>query len=166
MTTECAREQDVLDTLAANRWPDRCEPELAAHVRTCEMCSDLAVAAAALLDEHDHSWSEARVPSAAVVWWRAQLSGREEAARAAARPIGFVQGVAASCAVWIAVSLLRTFPPAASHWRTSLARLVNSLPDLGALAGAVPGGAPVLILAAASLLLLWPLALFLALREE
>jgi hypothetical protein len=33
------------------------------------------------------------------------------------------------------------------------------------LAGAVPGGAPLLIVAALSLLL-WPLALFLALREE
>jgi hypothetical protein len=165
MSTECAREQDVLDTLAANRWPDRCEPDLAAHVRTCEICSDLALAAAALLNEHDRAWSEARVPSAAVMWWRAQLRAREEAARAAARPIGFVQGVAASCAVWIAVSVIRAFPPAALDWRPWLARLVNGVADLGALAGAIPGGASLLIVAALSLLL-WPLALFLALREE
>ena len=165
MTTACAREQDVLDTLAAHRWPARCEPELGAHVQACGICADLVVTASALLDEHDQAWSEARVPSSALVWWRAQVRGREEAARAAARPIAFVQGIAASCAVWIAVSLIRAYPPAVPDWHAAMTGLVKSLPDVALLAAAVPGGVPFLILAGASLLLS-PLVLFFALREE
>jgi hypothetical protein len=34
-TIACAREEDVLDMLAARRWPDRCEPELEEHIRAC-----------------------------------------------------------------------------------------------------------------------------------
>ena len=49
------------------------------------------------------------------------MRGREEAARAAARPIAFVQGIAASCAIWVAISLVRAFPPAAPDWRTWIA---------------------------------------------
>jgi hypothetical protein len=42
---------------------------------------DLTAAAAALLNEHESAWGEARVPASGVVWWRAQVRAREEAAR-------------------------------------------------------------------------------------
>jgi hypothetical protein len=165
MTAECGREQDVLDMLAANRWPAKCEPELQAHLQTCAPCADLLIVAGALLDEHECAWAEARVPPSALVWWRAQVRGREEAARAAARPIAFVQGIAASCAVWIAISLVRAFPPAVPDWRAWVAAAVNTLPDVATVAAAVPGGVPFLVVAVASLLLS-SLVLFFALREE
>jgi hypothetical protein len=165
MTAECSREQDVLDTLAANRWPAKCEPDLEAHLQTCAVCADLVIVARALLDEHECAWAAARVPPSALVWWRAQVRGREEAARAAARPIAFVQGIAASCAVWIAVSLVRAFPPAPPDWRSWVTAGMKTVPDVAALAAAVPGGVPVLVGAAASLLLS-SLVLFFGLREE
>jgi hypothetical protein len=161
----CAREQDVLDMLAAHRWPGRCEPELEEHIRACGICGDLAAAAAALLDEHECAWNEARVPASGVVWWRAQVRAREEAARAAARPIAFVQGVAASCAVWVALSLLRAFPPMAGlKWREWATALAAKVPDFSAVAASVPGGEPFLIVVGASLLLA-PVVLFIGLRE-
>src|SRR3954468_14985839 len=95
---ECPREQDVLDAVAANRWPGRCDADLEAHILACAVCSDLAIAGAALRAEHDQAWSEARIPTSSAVWWRAQVRAREEAARAAARPIAFVQGIAVACA--------------------------------------------------------------------
>ena len=162
---DCAREQDVLDMLAARRWPGRCEPELEAHIRACAICGDLTAAAAALLDEHESAWGEARVPASGVVWWRAQVRAREEAARAAARPIAFVQGVAASCAVWVAISLLRAFPlQAGPNWRGWATGLVGKLPDFSAAAASVPGGLPFLIVVGASLVLA-PVVLFIGLRE-
>jgi hypothetical protein len=170
MIAECAHEQDVLDVVATRRWPDRCSAELQAHISECAACRDLAGTAAALLDEQEAAWSEARVPTSGVVWWRAQARAREEAVRAAARPIAFVQGVAATCAVWLAVSLLRAFPPAGVlNWRGWIPALPNAGPDLSRLAAAIPGGLPFIVAAIASLLLA-PIALFLlvrqALREE
>jgi hypothetical protein len=161
----CAREQDVLDVLAARRWPGRCEPELEEHIRVCGICGDLAAAAAALLDEHECAWGEARVPASGVVWWRAQVRAREEAARAAARPIAFVQGVAASCAVWVAFSLLRAFPPRTGlNWRGWVTSLAGIVPDFSAVAASVPGGLSFLIVVGASLFLA-PVVLFIGLRE-
>lgn len=162
---DCAREQDVLDMLAARRWPDRCEPELEAHIRACAICGDLTSAAAALLDEHESAWGEARVPASGVVWWRAQVRAREEAARAAARPIAFVQGVAATCALWVAISLLRAFPPQVGlNWRGWATGIAEKVPDFSAVAASVPGGLPILIAVGVSLVLV-PVALFIGLRE-
>src|SRR6266545_4783902 len=110
MKIECEREQDVLDTLAAQRWPARCDDDLRAHVGTCGICADLVEVAGALLDDHDITYQDARIPPSGIVWWRAQLRAREEDARAAARPIAFIQGVAASVALWVVVTLLRAIP--------------------------------------------------------
>lgn len=165
MKPVCAREQDVLDMVTARRWPGRCEPDLSEHLQTCAGCRDLLAVNAALLTEHETAWAEARIPASAVVWWRAQVRGREEAARAAARPIAFVQGIAATCAVWVALSLVRAFPPQVPDWRNWISAVVNSTPDVAAFAAAVPGGIAFLVLAGASLLLA-PLVLFLGLRED
>jgi hypothetical protein len=165
MNIDCAREQDVLDMLAARRWPGGCDADMADHIRECAGCRDLVTAAAALLDEHECAWSEARVPPSTVVWWRAQVRAREEAARAAGRPIAFVQGVAASCAVWVAVSLMRDLPlPARGQWREWISSVWDRAPDVSAVAAAVPGGTSFLILAGVSVLFV-PIALFVALRE-
>jgi hypothetical protein len=165
MKTACVREQDVLDMLAANRWPAGCEPHLEEHLQTCGICADLLAAAGALLEEHESAWNEARVPPSTLVWWRAQVRAREEAAREAARPIAFAQGIAASCAVWLAVSLLRSFPPPASDWRALMARAARHAPDVSAVAALIPGGLPLVIVIGASLLLT-PIMVLLALRED
>ncbi len=115
MTCECDREQDVLDALSAGRWPARCDEDLRAHVSACGICHDLVDVATALADDRDATWRDARVPSAGVVWWRAQLRAREDAARAAGRPVAFIQGVAASVAVWLAIALFRAMPGGVGH---------------------------------------------------
>jgi hypothetical protein len=93
------------------------------------------------------------------------MRAREEAARAAARPIAFVQGVAASCALWVAISLLRAFPSQAGlNWRDWTTGLAAKVPDFSAVAASVPGGLPFLIVVGASLVLV-PVALFIGLRE-
>lgn len=97
--TECPFETDVLDALASRRWPARADASLRAHVAQCAGCADLAEVAGALLNDEDAALAAARVPAAASVWHRAQLRAREEAVRAATRPIGFVQGLAFACAI-------------------------------------------------------------------
>src|SRR5919107_557958 len=151
MRTECAREEDVLDMLSAQRWPGRCDPELIAHIRACTVCDDLVTAASALRDDHEDIWRDARVPASSLVWWRAQARAREEAARAAVRPIAFVQGVAAASAVWLALSLLRAFPIRfGADWHGLITMLRTGLPDVSAAAHSVPGGTSLLMAVAAS----------------
>ncbi len=166
----CAREDEVLDMLAARQWPGGGDADLTTHVERCETCRDLVVVATALVDDHQSAWTAARVPPPALVWWRAQTKAREEAARAAARPIAFAQGIAAASAVWLVVSLLRS-----SHWQGTFdwrgwgSRVAESIPDVHATAGVIPGGLTFLIVVGGSLALA-PLALLIVvgavLREE
>jgi hypothetical protein len=168
MTLECDREQDVLDALSAGRWPDRCDADLRAHVESCGLCTDLAEVATALLDDHDSAWREARVPPSGVVWWRAQLRAREEAARAAGRPLAFIQGVAASFALWLVVALVRAVPPGyLSTWRgwgaAAIPYVTSSLPDVARLTAAIPLGVLVIL---GAWLLLAPIAIYFAVADE
>ena len=171
MTAECSCEEDVLDAITARRWPDRCDAELRAHVTSCHICIDLVRVATALLEDREVAWSDARLPPSGVVWWRAQLRAREDAARAAARPLAFIQGVAASVALWLVVTIVRGMPPAdVSAWRTWFAAWLPGtsfpatdilrLPDL---AGMVP--ISILCLLAAWLVLA-PVAIYFAVLDD
>ena len=169
MKIECEREQDVLDAFAAQRWPARCHGELVAHVRGCSICTDLAEVANALLDDHDTlPIDDDRLAAAGVVWWRAQLRAREEDARAAVRPIAFIQGVAASVAVWLVVALLRTIPirwlGASRAWAADLIADVRvPVPDLTRVTAGVPAG---LLFVMAAAVLLVPLAIYFAVADD
>jgi hypothetical protein len=127
MRAECGCEEDVLDAISARRWPDRCESGLRAHVTSCGVCTDLVEVATALLDDRELAWGEAHIPPSGVVWWRAQLRAREDAARAAARPLAFIQGVAASVAVWLVVTIVRAVPaPDLAAWRAGLLEWIRT----------------------------------------
>jgi hypothetical protein len=113
---ECAWEQEVLDAVASRRWPDRCDADLRGHLAECSSCDDLARVAAALLEDGQVASDQARIPEASVVWWRAQVRARQEAARLAVVPIGTVQGIALVCgalvaaiALWVAWPSLAPF---------------------------------------------------------
>ena len=102
----CEREQEVLDAIAANRWPDRLGLELSSHVSACGFCNDLGEVARALSDDYADAATQARLPSAGLVWWRAEIRARQEAGRVACRPITFVQMLTAVSGIGLAVFLL------------------------------------------------------------
>ncbi len=168
MTCECEREQDVLDAILTGRWPARCDEELRAHLNACALCSDLAAAAVAIVDQRDGAWSQAHVPTAGVVWWRAQLRSREDAARAAGRPVAFIQGVAASVALWLIVSLVRALPVGyLSEWRTwttsALPSWTFTIADLARVTATVP---LVIFILVAVWLVLAPVAIYFAAADK
>ncbi len=168
MKIECEREQDVLDALAAQRWPARCDDELRAHVSACGICADLVEVASALLEDHDTTYHDARVPPSGVVWWRAQLRAREEDARAAARPIAFIQGIAVSVAMWVVVTLLRAVPASTlAAWKEWMIGFVPHVsvpvPGIAQVTAAIPGS---VLLVAGAALLLAPLAIYFAVAED
>jgi hypothetical protein len=168
MMHECDREEDVLDALAARRWPERAPEDLRAHVTACTVCGDLAEVAKAVLDDRQQLWSEARVPPTGVVWWRAQFRAREDAARAAGRPVAFIQGVAASVSLWLIVALFRALPDGyITEWRASLSSslptLTVTMADITHIAEAVP---IVVFIVIAAWLVLAPVAIYFAAADE
>jgi hypothetical protein len=101
--TPCARESDVLDLIGIGQWPARADADLAAHVASCPSCTDLALVASAIVDVRDTGTAYKRLPDAGIVWLRAQMRAREDAARRAARPLWMAQvaGVAAVIAILV-----------------------------------------------------------------
>lgn len=77
--------------------------------------------------EFEHTRQHARVPTAEIVWWRAQMRAREEAARAAARPILFTQALAVAALIGLLVSVVgRPTPPV--MWWAGMSDLPARLP--------------------------------------
>ena len=111
---DCCREQDVLDALMSGRWPDRADEDLRVHVATCGICADVlevAGAVLALVNDRNDEPGDMRIPSSAVMWWRAQMRARQEAAREAARPITVAQVIASAAAIALTVIALVALSP-------------------------------------------------------
>jgi hypothetical protein len=110
-TIECIREDDVLDALMSERWPDRVSEDLRQHVTSCQVCADLIAVVRPILADGDAPVPEPRIPSSAVMWWRAQMRGRQEAAREAARPITVAQAIAAVSLVVLVAAIATMLLP-------------------------------------------------------
>lgn len=124
---DCVREQELLDALASSRWPERCEPGLRAHVGSCPVCRDTLTVALPLLAEGDAAYTAAEVPSSGMVWWRAQMRARQEAERAASRPITIVQAIAFACGAALVAAAAFWARPAFPNLREWLGHLAASV---------------------------------------
>ena len=71
----------------------------------CPECGPLAILAEEIRREFEHTKREARVPTPEIVWWRAQMRAREEAARKAAHPILFTQALAIAALIGLLISV-------------------------------------------------------------
>ena len=110
-TVDCCREEDVLDALTSGRWPDRADEELKTHVAACAICADVVEVASGVLDVRDAEPGDMRIPSSAVMWWRAQMRARQEAASEAARPVNVAQVVALVSVAALTVGALVALSP-------------------------------------------------------
>ena len=100
---ECEFEAEVLMAVIHATWPQGANRELRDHVQNCQICSDAAAitASLAIIREADRS---IEIPSSGLVWWRAQLRMRREAAVAAERPMIAVQWIALVCAMALLIA--------------------------------------------------------------
>ena len=109
MNAACHRESELLEVACTGNWPDGATDELRQHVTGCPCCASSLAAISALQRAHAQSLLDARVPSAGLVWWRAQKRQQLEAARRAQRPILVAQIVGlvaiAVAAFFVALSL-------------------------------------------------------------
>ena len=166
-TIECSREQDVIDALATGRWPARVADELTAHVTACEICADTLAVASPILAEPDAFATDARVPSSAVMWWRAQMRAKQEAARDAVRPVNVAHIIGAFCVAAAAVALVVLYSPLVRGWAAAtIAGLASDVNRVGLQSALLSQGWLMPALAAAVWLIITPLALYFALAED
>lgn len=164
--TECQREAEVVSAVHAGEWPPAAASPLAVHVSVCSACSEVAAVACCFDAERRSVNRVVSVPSAARVYWRAQMRARLEAAEVVSQPLTIAQGVAAMCAVALALLSIRwgwPSTPAVGGW---LARFAG---DATATLGLVDGGIVQLglwLTLGLAALVLVPVAVFYALPEE
>ena len=82
----------------------------------CPECGPLLALAEQIRREFEHTQEHARVPTPEIVWWRAQMRAREEAARTAARPIVFTQALAVAALIGLLVSVVGRLTLPAMPW--------------------------------------------------
>jgi hypothetical protein len=95
----------------------------------CPECGPLVALADQIRREFAHTRQHAHVPTPEIVWWRAQMRAREEAARTAARPIVFTQALAVAALIGLLVSVVGRLTLPALSW-TGFPELPAALPLL------------------------------------
>lgn len=110
--TSCDREADVLALIAAHgRSWRREDPGLVLHTASCGACGDLAEVSLALRQDAAILERQPPLPGAGLVWWRANIRARLEAARTAERPLSLAAAGAAAVIAGASAAL------AAGVWR-------------------------------------------------
>ena len=144
---DCTREADVVRSAATGSW----DPDLQNHIAECASCAEVFELASVLHADDEHMQRDAKVPAPGLMWWRATIRARAEAARTAEKPITIVQGIAGSCVVAVGCAL------GAYVWR--------SLPWPALQVTAAEHAVP-LMLGLALCLLVAPVAVYVALARD
>lgn len=146
----CHHEASVIGVVNRGEWPDRAPAELRAHVAGCAVCRD-TVAIASLLSEADAA-DDAPLPTAGQMWWRLAVRARLDRERAAARPVVWLQGVAAACGFGLVATAIGAVAPRVGGAVTDVAGRATSL--LPSVSFGVPDAAGSLLWLAGGVVLL------------
>lgn len=141
----CARENELLDALGRGF----VGTELESHVASCEACGELRLVAGALLDDRAQTMIEAAIPSSGTMWWRMRVRHRHDAQTAARRSLLIGQ----------AATLVIALVLVAAFFGTDVTYAVRDL--IATIRLSTP-----LLLAFATVLLMAPIAGWVALRQK
>ena len=141
----CVRENELLDALGRGF----VGAELESHVASCESCGELRLVAGALLDDRAEAMIEAPIPSSGTMWWRMRVRHRHDAQATARRSLLIGQ----------AATLVIAFILVAAFFGTDLTYAVRDM--IATIRLSTP-----LLLAFATVLLMAPIAGWVALRQK
>lgn len=117
-STQCSRADTVERAVRDDRWTD----DLRRHVDSCPACSDIVQVASYFARSESRVVDDAPLPDPSIVWIRAQLLARRDAARRAARAINILQYAAVAAAGLLGVFLMTILWPRLAGWAEHLAR--------------------------------------------
>ncbi|HEV2349728.1 MAG TPA: hypothetical protein VG028_07785 [Terriglobia bacterium] len=122
----CEQEASVLEAVESGRWPQACDEELRAHVAGCSICADVLLVAQTLQQENQWARTDVALPAAGLIWWKAQMRAKREAAMRAAAPIAMVEKAAGIFGVLSLVALAIWRWDLVANWLAWLADLPHS----------------------------------------
>jgi len=123
----CSRENEVATALKNGSWPQGCDPELRAHVDSCNTCSDTVMIKAAFRGALATSRSEAHLDTPGIIWWRAQLRRRHAALERVGKPVTVAHLFALVICIVAAVSFAGIQVRNAGGWLTLLDRFQEAV---------------------------------------
>jgi hypothetical protein len=166
---DCPREQEVVNAVLSNRWPQRCDESLVTHAAHCEVCGEIAKVSLLLRDDIDQSRIDVHVPAAGQVWWRAAVRARLESTHAATRPMTWMHGITGAivCGAFLAgvTAVWPMLPGVIKSARAIPSELFPSADVANAIAGGLAQSVAIGLVAAA-LLVIAPLAVYFALSDD
>ena len=169
MTPQCAHEHDVVAAVLSHRW-DAADEGLKQHAAGCDVCRDVVTVASLLSNEQERARYAVRVPAAGQIWWRSAIRARLEGAQAAARPMTWLHGIAAACALGLTIAVIGMAWPSIQGmvaWLAAQALPADmSVGNVGSLVTAVLQKSLPLAFVVAACLVLAPVALYLALSDD
>ena len=117
----CDREQDVVDALRSGRWASAWGEELRQHAAACAVCAEVAFVAREFQHELESTQAEVaqdgrRLPSAGLVWWKAQLAARRAAEQRATAPIAWTERAALALGTFALALLVAGQWPQIAAW--------------------------------------------------
>ena len=121
---ECDREIEIVEAVTCGRWPSGVDEELQSHAASCAVCTDVVRVSLALSQDRSDALLSAHVPSAGLVWWRAEMRARRDAVERATRPMKIVEWTALACVLAAVSAFLYWIGPAGLAellWQPSLA---------------------------------------------
>jgi hypothetical protein len=167
--SQCPHEHEVVAAVLSRRW-ETAHDDLKQHAARCDVCCDVVAVASVLSADHERARYEARVPAAGQIWWRAAVRARLETAHAAARPLTWLHGIAAACAVGVAWAVTEMVWPSVremASWFTSRALGADpGIADVAALVTAAMQRSLPLAFVVAACLVLAPVALYFVLSDD
>lgn len=168
MTSECAREAEVVSAVLSGAWPGQCDEALTAHASKCESCGEVAAVATVLREAAEHERRDVQVPVAGQVWWRAAVRARLEASHAATQPMTWLHGITAAMFIGVMLAVAgMAWPSIAAGFDAAKSVGVTLFTSEAATAMAGPLRTTLLIaLAAGAVLVIAPIAIYLALSDE
>jgi hypothetical protein len=87
MLNGCPREKEVKQLVERGQWPQAFPPVLAAHLRECRSCADVALVTDAFQRARANAAGPQNAGAPGLLWWKAQLRRREAAMERMGRPI-------------------------------------------------------------------------------
>ncbi|MBI2213796.1 MAG: hypothetical protein HYU52_09125 [Acidobacteria bacterium] len=161
---DCQRQDELLDALASGQWPDASDRELRAHVAECTECAALAVVATSIASDRRDIEHLASPPPSGAVWWRMQMRMDREAREAAAKTVRRTHSAIVLVTLGALGALLVITRLAGTAW-SWLADTMPRPAELATLQHLAPSMTTVVV-AAASVLVLAPIVVWLAVAEE
>ncbi len=163
----CSRENELLTALREQRWPDACEPELRSHVAHCSACSEVVLVAQTMQQAHSDATQEATLPSAGILWWRAQVQRRNGAMARVNQPVALATKVASAGTLAAGIALGVWQRHQIGAWFASLDKVAGNVHMADLMAWSANGWAVAMVAAAVGTIsLLGGVAVYLAAKRD